>query len=133
MRLSGDERRLEQLLANLLENSLRYTDSPGQVRVRAGRRDGCIMLEIADTAPSVAAEQLPRLFDRLYRVESSRSRQHGGSGLGLAICRSIVQAHGGGISAAPSDLGGLLIRVEWPLTDGRAVDAAGTSFVTGEE
>ncbi len=133
LRLSGDERRLEQLLANLLENSLRYTDSPGQVRVRAGRRDGCIMLEIADTAPSVAAEQLPRLFDRLYRVESSRSRQHGGSGLGLAICRSIVQAHGGGISAAPSDLGGLLIRVEWPLTDGRAVDAAGTSFVTGEE
>ncbi len=121
LRLSGDERRLEQLLANLLENSLRYTDSPGRVRLRAGRRDGRIVLEVADTAPSVAPDQLPRLFDRLYRVESSRSRLHGGSGLGLAICRSIVQAHGGEISATPSDLGGLAIRVEWPLADdGRA-------------
>ncbi len=124
LRLSGDERRLEQLLANLLENSLRYTDSPGRVRLRAGRRDGRIVLEVADTAPSVAPDQLPRLFDRLYRVESSRSRLHGGSGLGLAICRSIVQAHGGGISAMPSDLGGLAIRVEWPLADDRGADAA---------
>ncbi len=124
LRLSGDERRLEQLLANLLENSLRYTDSPGRVRLRLGRRDGRIVLELADTAPAVAPDQLPRLFDRLYRVESSRSRLHGGSGLGLAICRSIVQAHGGGISAAPSDLGGLAIRVEWPLAEARAADAA---------
>lgn len=124
LRLSGDERRLEQLLANLLENSLRYTDSPGRVRLRAGRRDGRIVLEVADTAPSVEPGQLSRLFDRLYRVESSRSRLHGGSGLGLAICRSIVQAHGGGISAAPSDLGGLAIRVEWPLAGGRVADAA---------
>lgn len=131
--LSGDERRLEQLLANLLENSLRYTDSPGRVRLRAGRREGRIVLEIADTAPSVRADQLPRLFDRLYRVESSRSRLHGGSGLGLAICRSIVQVHGGGISAAPSDLGGLAIRVEWPVTDGGAADAAGGFPATDEE
>lgn len=133
LRLSGDERRLEQLLANLLENSLRYTDSPGRVRLRAGVRDGRIVLEIADTAPSVTAEQLPRLFDRLYRVESSRSRRHGGSGLGLAICRSIVQAHGGEISAAPSDLGGLAIRVEWPLTDGGIADAAGDAPATNQE
>jgi two-component system sensor histidine kinase BaeS len=103
------------------------------VRLRAGRREGRIVLEIADTAPSVQADQLPRLFDRLYRVESSRSRLHGGSGLGLAICRSIVQAHGGGISAAPSDLGGLAIRVEWPVADGGAADAAGGFPATDEE
>lgn len=117
LQLSGDERRLEQLLANLLENSLCYTDSPGRVRLRANRCDGGIVLEIADSAPAVAPDQLPKLFDRLYRVESSRSRLHGGSGLGLAICRSIVHAHGGRISAAPSDLGGLSIRIEWPSTD----------------
>ncbi len=127
LRLSGDERRLEQLLANLLENSLRYTDSPGRVRLRAGRRGGRIVLEVADTAPSVEPDQMPRLFDRLYRVESSRSRLHGGSGLGLSICRSIVQAHGGKISATASDLGGLAIRVEWPLADGRAAGAAGAA------
>ncbi|WP_368642889.1 ATP-binding protein [Castellaniella ginsengisoli] len=124
LRLSGDERRLEQLLANLLENSLRYTDAPGRVRLAAGRRGAGIVLEIADTAPGVAPEQLPRLFDRLYRGESSRSRLHGGSGLGLAICRSIVQAHGGEISASPSGLGGLAIRIEWPLANSRAADAA---------
>lgn len=127
LRLSGDERRLEQLLANLLENSLRYTDSPGRVRLRAGRQAGRIVLEIADTAPSVATDQLPRLFDRLYRVESSRSRQHGGSGLGLAICRSIVQAHGGEIAAMQSDLGGLAVRIEWPLGDGAAAGMEGGS------
>ncbi|MHA3902863.1 ATP-binding protein [Castellaniella sp. WN] len=133
LRLSGDERRLEQLLANLLENSLRYTDSPGRVRLRAGRRDDRIVLEIADTAPSVEPDQLPRLFDRLYRVESSRSRQYGGSGLGLAICRSIALAHGGEISAAPSDLGGLAIRVEWPPADGRTAAVAGGTGGLDEE
>ena len=120
LQLSGDARRLEQLLANLLENSLRYTDSPGRVRVRAHAGEGSIQLEIADTAPSVESDQLPRLFDRLYRVEASRSRQHGGSGLGLAICRSIVQAHGGEITAAGSDLGGLALRVVLPQADGQA-------------
>jgi two-component system sensor histidine kinase BaeS len=131
--LSGDERRLEQLLANLLENSLRYTDSPGRVRLCAGLRDGCIVLEIADTAPTVAPDQLPRLFDRLYRVESSRSREHGGSGLGLAICRSIVQAHGGEITAARSDLGGVSIRVEWPCPDERSAAAPHHAAATKEE
>ena len=122
VRLSGDERRLGQLLANLLENSLRYTDSPGRVclRLRTGPHPRRVVLEIADSAPTVEPDQLPRLFDRLYRVESSRSREHGGSGLGLAICRSIVQAHGGEISAAQSDLGGVLIRIEWPVPHGRA-------------
>ncbi|MFV0284074.1 MAG: ATP-binding protein [Castellaniella sp.] len=125
LRLSGDERRLEQLLANLLENSLRYTDSPGRVRLRAHRQTDGILLEIADTAPSVTADQWPRLFDRLYRVESSRSRQYGGSGLGLAICRSIVQAHGGEIEATASDLGGVAIRIRWPRMDGRQNKRAG--------
>ncbi|HET8596318.1 MAG TPA: ATP-binding protein [Castellaniella sp.] len=113
--LQGDARRLSQLMGNLLENSLRYTDSPGRVRVRAGRGADHLWLEIADTAPGVAAEHLPRLFERLYRAEASRSRLHGGAGLGLAICRHIVQAHGGTIEASAADLGGLAIRIRWPL------------------
>ena len=113
--IQGDERRLSQLLANVLENSLRYTDAPGRVRVRVCRVGPGLMLEVADSAPGVSEDQLPRLFDRLYRVEASRSREHGGAGLGLAICRHIAQAHGAGISALASDLGGVSIRVEWPV------------------
>ncbi len=116
--LQGDERRLLQLLGNLLENSLRYTDAPGQVRVRTGRTGEGLFLEVADSAPGVRSDQLPRLFDRLYRAEVSRSRQHGGAGLGLAICRHIVQAHDGRMTAAASDLGGVSIRIEWPAWSG---------------
>ncbi|WP_322998962.1 ATP-binding protein [Castellaniella sp.] len=115
--MQGDVRRLSQLVGNLLENSLRYTDSPGRVRVRAGRQGQDLLLEVADTAPGVAAEHLPRLFERLYRAEASRSRQHGGAGLGLAICRHIVQAHDGQINASASDLGGLAIQIRWPAND----------------
>lgn len=111
--IQGDARRLLQLLGNLLENSLRYTDAPGQVRVRVGREADQVLLEVADSAPGVPPADHARLFDRLYRVEASRSRQHGGAGLGLALCRAIVQAHGGQISAGSSDLGGLAIRVQW--------------------
>lgn len=121
LNLQGDERRLVQLMSNLLENSLRYTDRPGQVRIRAFRTRDAIELEVADSAPGVAPEHLPRLFERLYRAEASRSRQHGGAGLGLAICRRIVQAHGGRITASASELGGLAIRVTWPV------------FVSGKE
>lgn len=113
--IQGDERRLSQLLSNVLENSLRYTDAPGQVRVRVCRSGPGLMLEVADSAPGVDPAQLPRLFDRLYRAEASRSREHGGAGLGLAICRHIAQAHGAQIRALGSDLGGVSIRVEWPV------------------
>lgn len=112
--LLGDRRRLLQLIGNLLENSLRYTDAPGQVEIRAARQADELLLEIADSAPGVETEQLPRLFERLYRAEASRSRQHGGAGLGLAICQGIVRAHGGRITAAASALGGVLIQIHLP-------------------
>ena len=67
-----------------------------------------------DSAPGVPEELYPRLFERLFRVEPSRSREFGGAGLGLALCRSIAHAHGGDIEARPSPLGGLWIRVSLP-------------------
>jgi len=78
------------------------------------------VLSFQDTAPCVPEEELPRLFDRLYRVESSRSRTSGGAGLGLAICRNIVDALEGTIVALPSALGGVRIVVELPLTEMRS-------------
>lgn len=113
--VQGDARRLEQLLSNLLENTLRYTDAPGQacVVVEPGR-NGAVRLMIEDSAPGVSDEALPRIFERLFRVEGSRSRAHGGAGLGLAICRHIVLAHGGTIEAMASPLGGLRLELEFP-------------------
>ena len=68
-----------------------------------------------DSAPGVPPEALPRLFERFYRVESSRGREGGGSGLGLSICRSIAQAHGGRLAADASPLGGLRVTLRLPL------------------
>ncbi|MBI1731597.1 MAG: HAMP domain-containing protein [Gammaproteobacteria bacterium] len=111
----GDADRLKQLFSNLLANSLRYTDPGGRVEVGLGRRAGLAVVDVRDSAPAVPAEHLPHLFERLYRVDASRSRATGGSGLGLSICRSIIEAHGGRISAQASSLGGLWIQVELPL------------------
>lgn len=109
----GDARRLEQLVVNLLENSARYTNPGGVLRLRCERNDHVILV-VEDSEPGVPEEALPRLFDRLYRVESSRSRAHGGSGLGLAICKSIVEGHGGTMASASSPLGGLAIEILLP-------------------
>ena len=111
----GDADRLKQLFSNLLANSLRYTDAKGRVEVGLSRRGDMAVIDIRDSAPGVPAEHLPHLFERLYRVESSRSRATGGSGLGLSICRSIVEAHDGRISAQSSSLGGVWIQVELPV------------------
>ncbi len=113
--LNADPDRLSQLYRNLLRNTLRYTDPGGRLRVQARRERTILALDFQDSAPGVAAADLPHLFERFFRVEASRSRAHGGAGLGLSICRNIAEAHGGSISARPSPLGGLWVRVELPL------------------
>lgn len=113
-RFMGDERRLHQLLTNLLNNTLRYTDAGGQVLISCQSSGGWLRLVIEDSSPGVPEEQLPRLFERFYRTDASRNRSSGGSGLGLAICRNIVEAHGGRIAASMSSLGGLRITIELP-------------------
>ena len=104
-----------QLFNNLLENSLRYTDSGGQVLIRTALDAQNIVLEFADSGPGVTDEQLARLCERFYRTEGSRNRASGGSGLGLAICANIVTAHGGKLNVGHSPFGGVSIKVELPL------------------
>jgi len=113
--LHGDPDRLSQLFRNLMQNSLRYTDAGGRLEVVTGLNQGRLALDFCDSAPGVADEARPLLFERFYRVEASRNRAHGGAGLGLAICRNIVEAHGGSIEARSSPLGGLCIHVELPV------------------
>ncbi|NVD71057.1 HAMP domain-containing protein [Duganella sp. BJB1802] len=113
--LQGDAGRLQQVFTNLLENSLRYTDSGGQVVVALGSAAGHAEIVVEDSAPGVPAAVLGSIFERLYRVDGARTRERGGSGLGLAICKALVDAHGGSIVAAPSVLGGVKITVRLPL------------------
>ncbi len=110
----GDARRLRQLFANLLENSCRYTDAGGALRLQARQEGRQTLIDLHDSAPGVRDEHLPRLFERFFRAEASRSRRSGGAGLGLSICQRIVEAHEGRIEARPSPLGGLWLRVALP-------------------
>jgi two-component system sensor histidine kinase BaeS len=112
--VAGDSARLEQLFMNLIENSIRYTDSPGAIEVRISASDETITIVFEDSLPGVSVSEAHRLFDRLYRVDDSRNRTMGGSGLGLSICESIVGAHGGEITADQSNLGGVAIQIKLP-------------------
>lgn len=115
--LFADESRLIQLFRNLLNNSLRYTNAGGQLRLRLieDRQKGMVTLLWEDSLPSVSDEDLGKLFERLYRTDSARNRASGGAGLGLAICRAIAEGHQGWIEASHSELGGLAIAVHFPL------------------
>ena len=112
--LSGDGDRLMQLFSNLLENTLRYTNSPGKLNISGRCEQNHILLSFEDSGPGVPEASLERLFDRLYRVDPSRSRAKGGSGLGLAICKNIVETHGGTIRALNAPGGGLRIEIMFP-------------------
>ncbi|WP_226477658.1 sensor histidine kinase efflux regulator BaeS [Pseudomonas sp. MWU16-30323] len=114
LEMLADANRLQQLFSNLLENAVRYTDPEGVIRIRAFPDQADVCIDFLDSGPGVSAEQLPRLFERFYRGESSRNRASGGAGLGLAICQSIALAHGGSLSAAHSPLGGLWLTLRLP-------------------
>jgi two-component system sensor histidine kinase BaeS len=111
----GDADQLGRMFSNLLQNTLQYTNAPGNLIVRAGKRDGSLEIVFQDSPPGVPDEALGRLFDRLFRVDRSRSRALGGSGLGLSIAKRIVEAHGGEMRAAHAVTGGLEMTVTLPL------------------
>lgn len=113
--LWADSTRINQLLDNLFTNAERYTNEGGQINVSVEQDKNAVLLVVEDSAPGVADEALTQLFDYLYRTEQSRNRESGGSGLGLAICKRIVEGHGGTIRATHSPLGGVAIRVQFPV------------------
>ena len=121
-----DAGRIEQLLSNLLENSMRYTDAPGCITLRVSQAGPLATLVVEDSAPGVPAAMLGRLLEPLYRAEVARDRQPQGSGLGLAICAVIAKAHGGDIRTAASAQGGLCISVTLPLYAGAHSAATGS-------
>ena len=95
----GDADRLAQVLDNLLDNAIRYTQAGSTVTVSLRSIENLIECAVSDQGPGIPADHLPMIFERFYRAEASRSRSDGGAGLGLAIARALVEAHGGRITA----------------------------------
>jgi len=104
-----DVQRMVQVLANILDNAIRYTPEGGHISMRARAAHGSVEIRIQDSGPGVPPDELERIFERFYRTESSRSRDNGGSGLGFAIARSIVERHNGRIWAESQPGQGLTV------------------------
>ncbi len=111
----ADQDRLEQILINLMDNAVKFTPPEGRVMVSAAVRDRMVEVSVADTGVGIPSTDLPRITERFYRVDRTRSRQLGGTGLGLAIVKHLVQAHGGGLGIE-SELGkGTTVRFTLPV------------------
>jgi two-component system, OmpR family, sensor histidine kinase BaeS len=111
-----DRERIAEVLANLLANALRHTPSSGSVTLAARAQGGRGEIVVADSGEGIAAEHLDRVFERFYRVDPARSRASGGTGIGLAIVRSLVEAHGGSVTAASEGVGrGTTFTLRLPL------------------
>jgi signal transduction histidine kinase len=96
----ADPHRLGQVLANLLDNALRHTARGGRVEISATTQRDEIAISVSDDGDGIAAEHLPHVFERFYRVDAARDREHGGAGIGLAIAKALVEAHQGHITAS---------------------------------
>ena len=121
VQVEGDPGRLKQVVVNLADNAIKYTNEGGRVDIKVAAVDGKALLEVSDTGVSIPADALPHVFGRFYRVDKARSRQMGGAGLGLSIVKSICQAHGGRISVESTEGKGSRFTVELPLENADGV------------
>lgn len=116
--LYADKSKLTQVIYNLMENAVKYTQPGGVVRVTLTREGRDAILTVADNGPGIPKENLPHIFDRFYRVDKARSRESGGTGLGLSIVHQLVLYHGGSIRVESEEGKGSTFIVEMPLHQG---------------
>jgi signal transduction histidine kinase len=114
----GNRDQIERVFTNVLDNAVKYTPPPGRIELALRLVDGLAQVTVSDTGRGIPPEDLPHIFDRFYRADRARARQHGGAGLGLAIVQAIVSAHGGQIAAESSPGTGTTIRVSLPTVSG---------------
>ena len=113
--LELDWLRMSQALGNVVQNALQHTQAGGRITIAGAAADGGVAIAVTDDGAGIAAQDLPHVFDRLYRTDESRTRGTGGSGLGLSIARAIVAAHGGTIEVASDGPGkGTTVRITLP-------------------
>ena len=116
--LQADPILFRRALGNLLSNALEHTPAGGRVSVSAEAAAGAVLVRVEDTGSGIAAEHLPRLFDRFYRGDRARSGHPQGTGLGLAIVKSIVELHGGSVSISSTLGQGTKVLLRFPVTAG---------------
>jgi two-component system phosphate regulon sensor histidine kinase PhoR len=121
--IRGDETRLQEVLYNLLDNAVKYSHRHGEIHLQAERHGHEIVLSVSDNGVGIGQDDLPRIFERFYRVDKARSRALGGTGLGLSIVKHIAQLHGGRVEAESELDGGTTVRVFIPA-DGPSERAA---------
>lgn len=119
LKVRGDRVKLKQLFLNVLDNAIRYTPNGGAISASLARRDSQAVAAITDTGIGIAAEHMPFIFDRFYRVDKARTASDGGTGLGLAIALSVAKMHGGGIEAESEPDKGTTFRIVLPLSGTR--------------
>ena len=112
----ADPGRIKQVLVNLLDNAIKYTQPNGEVHISVAAFQHTAILEISDTGIGIPAESLSNVFDRFYRSDKARTRESGGTGLGLSIVQAICNAHGGTVRIQSEEGRGTTVRVELPLS-----------------
>jgi two-component system phosphate regulon sensor histidine kinase PhoR len=110
----GAREELSSALENLLSNAVRYTPEGGKIEVNAALDADALRLSVTDTGPGIAAEHIPRLTERFYRVDKSRSRETGGTGLGLAIVKHVLARHGGHLDIESEPMHGSMFTMVLP-------------------
>ena len=108
---------IHQVIYNLVDNAVKYTPSGGAVQVSLRREAGQVLLTVADNGSGIPEADLPRIFERFYRVDKARSRAAGGTGLGLSIVSDTVKRRGGTVEAANRPEGGAVFTVRWPAAE----------------
>jgi two-component system phosphate regulon sensor histidine kinase PhoR len=122
--IAADEHRLQEVVYNLLDNAVKYSHPEGAIELRAGRAGDNVRISVSDQGVGISGRDLPRIFERFYRVDKARSRQLGGTGLGLSIVKHIAQLHGGTVEAQ-SEIGvgttiSIVLPIRPPLLDASA-------------
>jgi len=122
-RVKGEHDRLQQVVMNIVSNAVKYNVRGGKVGITASAEDGQVCVAVADTGMGIPAEDLPRIFERFYRVDKARSREKGGTGLGLAIAKEIIEFHGGTIDVESREGRGTTVYMRLPVGEQVKADA----------
>jgi len=114
--IRGEENLLERMLANIIDNAIRYTPPKGKVEISLDEKKNGVILSIQDNGIGIPEEALPYIFDRFYVVDKSRSKETGGLGLGLSIAKHVADTHGAGIEVESQVGQGTIFRITFPLS-----------------
>jgi heavy metal sensor kinase len=124
IQVEGDRSRLQQVIVNLIDNAIKYTQNGGKVTISASKEKNIAVLEVSDNGPGIPTDALPHVFDRFYRADKARSRASGGAGLGLSIVKAICAAHCAEVKVFSHEGRGCRFRIELPLLEVVAGDGA---------